>query len=272
MHGGALVLLHAGNDDLTPLARCLRAAQSGSDPVIPVFLASTVHVERDEFGDGMLIHERADHSRWVHAYTGLDLVPGVAVGHDVDVATMTGQHLLSLLPPEVGVRLDEGHHQRDVALPSADPARPAADSSPGSRPTTLPRLGEAGALGRAVRAAYLGQGDRARVVEALRETCVFVGRQADAIPVARLPERGNWLCVFSSGLLLRTQLGGDSRSMMVAGGDLLDVLVPALSSTVGALGVFLDMGTDHGISLPAPLLAYYRLGSVPTGSVDGGGR
>jgi hypothetical protein len=63
MHGGALVLLRAGNDDLTPLARCLRAQQRGSDPLIPVFLGSTVHVERDESGDGLLIYERADHSR-----------------------------------------------------------------------------------------------------------------------------------------------------------------------------------------------------------------
>jgi hypothetical protein len=203
----------------------------------------------------------------VHAYTALHLVPGVAVGQDVDVATMTGQHLLSLLPPEVGVRLDEGHYQWDVAVPSADHVRPAADS-----PASPPRLGEGGALVRAARAAYLGRGERARVVEALRDTCVFVGRQADSIPVARLPERGNWLCVFTSGLLLRTQLGRESRSMMVAGGDLLDVLVPALTTAVGALGVFLDMGTDHGISLPASLLAYYRLGSVPTGLVNGGER
>jgi hypothetical protein len=110
------------------------------------------------------------------------------------------------------------------------------------------------------------------VVAALRDTCVFVGRDADSIPVARLPHRGNWLCVFTSGLLLRAQLGRESRSMMVAGGDLLDVLVPLLTVTVGPLGVFLDLGTDHEISLPAPLLVPTSSGPrQPTGTTGATG-
>jgi hypothetical protein len=269
-----VVLRNNNGDDLPAFTRRLHAEQQKSDPLIAHFLAATVSVERDESGDGLLIHQRPDHSRWVHAYTVADWIPGVDVGQDVDYATMTGQQLLALLPGTVGIRLDEGrHHTRDVVMPLAEHhqqiAAPPADDHPARRrgPYAGPDVV------REARAVHSGTGSRERVLAALRQTCVFVGRQADSVPVAMLAERGNWLCVFSSALLLQTELGHDSRHILVAGCDLLDVLLPALTVMVGPIGVFVDLGADHQLSLPASLIAAGQSPSVPAaGSTDGGQR
>jgi hypothetical protein len=245
-----VVIMCRNNDDDPPdVAWLLHAEQQQSDPLIARFLAATVYVERGESGDGFLIHERSDHSRWVHAYTVLNSVPGIDAGQKVDYTSMAGQDLLAVLPPEVGILLDEGHQlAADVDPPGKDPAGP--QPWPGAEP----------ALVRAARAARASTGTRTQVLAALRSTCVFVSRQDDGVPIARLARRGNWLCMFSSALLLQTQLGG---------GDLLDVLLPALTFWEGPIGLFLDLGTDHEISLSASLIAASR---SPSGPADGGKR
>ena len=241
------------DDDLPDLATRFRAGQQEADPFIADFLATTVYIERDVSGNGLLIHERPDHSRWVHAYSAPDWVPGSDVGQDVDYTIMTGQHLLALLPTTVGVRLDEGHsHAGDVRVPAA---APPGQSSPDSEPELV----------RAARAVHVGAGGRDRVLVALRNSYVFVGRTADSVPVAVLPERENWLCVFTSARLLQAELGQSSQCMVLSGGDLLDVLLPALAVIAGPIGVFVDLGADHQLSLSASLIA----GSQPvSGSVE----
>jgi hypothetical protein len=235
-------VLRDNNDDLPDLAAQFRAGQRDTDPLLAEFLVATVYVERDESGNGPLIHERPDRSRWVHAYSTREWLPGADVGQDVDCASMTGQHLVALLPADVGIRLDEGHpHAGDLRTPTARPSPPHPDAVP--------------ELVRAARAVHVGAGGRDRVLAALRSSQVFLGRTPDGVPIAMLPERQNWLCVFSSLALLHKEYGHDCEHMVLGGNDLLTVLLPALAVATGPIGVFIDLGADHQLSLSASLIA-----------------
>jgi hypothetical protein len=68
--------------------------------------------------------------------------------------------------------------------------------------------------------------------------------------------------VFTSLTLLWQQMDHGCRSVLVAGDDLLDVLLPALTGTGEPIGVFLDLGAAHQLSLPAELLTPTLAGGV----------
>lgn len=245
-------VLNDDRDDVPATARGLQAqAQRGGDPLLAEFLAAVVYVERDATGSGLLVQRESDGSRWVYAYSVPDWVPGVDVGQDVDYASLTGRHLHALLPPGVGVRLDPGHnHTRAVLTPPTAATPPAPDTTARQDPVGV-AVSEAVWAARAVRA---GTGTREQVLAALRRSPVYVGRLPGGVPVASLPERGRWLCAFSSLELLLAELGSGSRYMLLPGCDLVDVLLPALAGVDGPIGVFLDLGAEHQLSLPVGLV------------------
>lgn len=109
------LLRDSNRDDLPDLAAQFRDERQ-SDPVIARFVAATVYVERDESGNGLLVHEAASRGRWVHAYSRPDWLPGVDVGQDVDYASMTGQHLLALVPPTSGSGSTRDDHMQATSV------------------------------------------------------------------------------------------------------------------------------------------------------------
>ena len=231
----------------------------GPGPLMVEFLTSMVYVGRDESGTGLLIEQGPDGRRWVCAYSVLDWVPARHVDQKVNCVRVTGRHLHAMLPPNVGVRLDPGqHHGREVVTP---PTTSTTDVA-ATEEVTGPRPGIAPDLVRDARAVHSGTGTREQLLQTFRRSHVYLARLAAGIPVATLAERGNWVCVFSSLNLLAAQMGQDGRPVLLAGRDLLDVLLPTFAGPSGPVGVFLDLGADHQISLPANL--------TPAGPADTG--
>ena len=266
-------ILNGDHDGMSALTRRLQVeTQQGLDPLIAEFLVAVVHVERDESGNGLLIQQEPDGRRWVYAYSVPDWVPGTDVGQDVDYASVTGRHLHAMLPPNVGVRLDPGHRHafEVVTAPAALPT--PATNAPEVPQAIVPRSLVVPELVRDACAVHAGTGTREQLLGTFRRSHVYLGRLAAGVPVADLAERGNWVCVFSSLDLLAAQMGPVGRSVLLAGRDLLDVVLPSFMGRSGPVGAFLDLGADHQISLRANLVDPMPSDAGPALETPGGGR
>lgn len=255
-------ILQNDPDDRTgPAGRLRAAAEYGGDRLVAEFMAATVYVERAESGTGPRIQLERDGRRWVDAYSMSAWVPGMDVGQEVDIATMTGRHLRGIVPPGVGIRLDPGHpHARDIVTAATDQT-PSPAVIPGASSVPVRELV------REARAVHVGTSSQQRVVAVLRRSHVYLGRLPDGVPVATLPQRGRWVCVFSSVELLLAAWGSEVPYMLLSGRDLVDVLLPGLAGAADPIGVFLDLGTDHQLSLPAKLITSTE--ASDTGSAAG---
>jgi hypothetical protein len=255
-------ILNSDRDNVSALPGWPREnTHHGSDPLVNAFLAIVVYVERDEAGSGLLIQRERDGRRWVYAYSVPDWVPGHDVGQEIDYASLTGRHLVAMVPLEVGIRLDPGyHHAREVRAASVAPAASGIDVDEDQ--AVMPAAGRVPELVRQARAVHAGTGTREVLLGTFRRSAVYLGRLAGGVPVARLPERGNWICVFSSLDLLLEQWGTDSRYLLLSGRDVVDVLLPAFAGHGGPVGVSLDLGAEHQISLPADLIAMAESGAT----------
>lgn len=99
------------------------AAARNRASLAEVFARAHVWVEttEDERGD-LVLHTDAGGTRWVHAYSDPEMLPGAAYGQEVWSVTLTGAQLRARLTPDIGIRLDPGHrYSVDVVLPTLAP-------------------------------------------------------------------------------------------------------------------------------------------------------
>lgn len=103
------------------IAAAKKALAGDRADLVHLINQATVYVERSRDGRRLLLQRRQNGSQWVHAYSSLDRVPGMATS-DRDVTWMTGAKLRAVIGPTVGITLDSGYPwANDVILPAVDP-------------------------------------------------------------------------------------------------------------------------------------------------------